>query len=144
MKNIIVLCLLLLASGKAIAGSGIDVCAVSENQFVNWVGGAASGSAVTATVAGNSYILIITETTVAVATAPAVAPIAAGAAIAMATAYAALKVGCNMEDINGGARAIRDAWVGTAVIIMEKPPKPIVAARKPTTDFFCFVLGGCP
>ena len=74
--------------------SETDVCDLSEQNWVDFVGGAAVGTSVTGAVAGESALVLMTSTGIAVLTAPAVATgvtIAAGSA---AATYGAVKAYC--------------------------------------------------
>lgn len=146
MKNVIYLIFLggcWLITCPSLAQEKFDVCTHSKHDFVDWAGGVAMGTSATAAVAGNSYVLIITQSTVAVASAPAIAPIAAGTALTLASAYAALKVGCNIDHITDASRAIRDAWVNAAATGMEKTPTILAPPRRKTADFLCWITGNC-
>jgi len=77
----------------------VDLCDLSEHGFVEFVGAAATGSAVTAVAAGTSVAILAGVTSTVIITAPAIDPTFTGAAIATATAYGSLKAYCNKDAI---------------------------------------------
>jgi Tfp pilus assembly protein PilE len=73
-----------------------DLCAYdSKEQFIDFLAGVSSGTAFTATLAGNSYVLILSESAILLGTAPAVAPAVTLASVSVSAAYIALKTFCS-------------------------------------------------
>jgi hypothetical protein len=87
-------------SASTNAQAQFDICAGNEYQFVDMIGGAALGSSITASVAGQSILLIVTEGAALIVSTPAVAPALATSAIVGSSAYVFMKGYCNAEMIS--------------------------------------------
>ncbi len=100
-------------AGFANAGGlqNFDICEVDESVFVNQVGGFAVGTAFTASVAGDSVLMIATESAVFIATAPAVSTVVATSAVVASSAYVLMKTYCNANVVTNLANDLHQAAV---------------------------------
>ena len=100
-----------------------DLCDVSEDglgDLFNFVGGVAGGTSVTAMVAGDSVLIVLTSSGALAISAPAVATTTIVTAGSVATTYVAIKSYCDNKD------------------------KPLYKeAVNRTTDFMCWLTGNC-
>ena len=83
-----------------------DLCAVSEDDLFNFAGGVAVGTQVTAMLAGDSVIIVLSSSGVLAVTAPAVttgATILAGSA---AVTYAGIKAYCVNQDLSHYSKVV--------------------------------------
>jgi hypothetical protein len=98
------------ASGFASAQS--DLCTYSETQFANFVGGTATGTAVTASLAGEkAAFIVMTNSGLLIGFAPVIAPAVTVSAASVTAAYASLKVWCSREAIKDTSAT----WYQTSV-----------------------------
>ena len=82
------------------ANSSSDLCTFDKSQFGSFLGGAAAGTAVTASLAGEKIALIVlTDSVVLLGVAPVIAPVITLTAAGTATAYASLKTWCSRDVI---------------------------------------------
>ena len=75
-----------------------QLCYISKNQFLNFVGGAAAGTAISSSIAGDSVVIIITQAGILAGSAPAIAPAVTLAAVGTTAAYATLKAYCSRHE----------------------------------------------
>ena len=75
-----------------------DLCAVSEDDFFNFAGGAAVGTQLTAMLAGDSTLIVLSSGGVLVVTTPAVTTGATFLAGSAAVTYAGIKAYCGHKE----------------------------------------------
>ena len=86
----------------------VELCDLSENGLVDFVGGAATGGAVTALVAGQSVAIIATAFSTAIIAAPAIDPTLTGAVLTVSALYGSLKAWCHRDSIMEIARDVKN------------------------------------
>jgi hypothetical protein len=152
--------ILFLAAASTHAADG-DLCSYSENTFIDVVGGAAAGTALTSAMAGESMVIIVTSNALLVGTAPVVAPaVVVGAATATA-AYATLKAWCSRGEVGNFASTWYQSSIDTTsnhmevavdaqgkainytTRVYEEVNKKRVNASSRLTDYLCSVTGDC-
>ena len=98
-----------------------DICAGNESQFLNMVGGAALGTSITASVAGHSVVMIVTEGAALIVAAPAIAPALATTAVVGSSAFVFMKSYCSAEIVTDVAadlyQAAKDGTVDTISVV---------------------------
>jgi hypothetical protein len=138
-----------------------DLCDYSESQFLNFVGGAAAGTAVTASVAGESIVIIAAQSALLVGVAPAVAPVVTVSAATAAAGYLTLKAWCargaakeqavtwyqaSVDTASSGIEIAVDAH-GRAVGYTTRVFEGVAGVREKAsgglTDWLCRVTGDC-
>jgi hypothetical protein len=92
-----------------------DICAGNDSQFVDMVGGAALGSSITASVAGQSVLMIVTQGAALIVSAPAVAPAMATTAVVGSSAYVFMKGYCNSDVVRDIAKDLHQSAVDGTV-----------------------------
>jgi hypothetical protein len=80
--------------------NGNRMCELTDRQFSDFIGGVAVGTAVSSSIAGDSILIIATQTGVFLGTTPALAPAVSLVAISTAAGYTALKSYCGRHKAN--------------------------------------------
>ena len=105
------------------------LCFYTESEFGTVVGSAALGSAITASAAGDSLLVVVGSSGILIGTAPAVAPVVMVSAASVAAAHATIATWCNRHDIADGISEMHEKAVNVTSDTMFWVDRALIGQR---------------